>query len=256
MATVDARPGGGFRELVREWLVTGAALILPLLVSLLVISVLLNFVSDLLDPLVTMLGRYFGFVETDTTASRALVKTVAVVVTVGAMLALGIVANRSPTGGRATRVFHNGLERIPGFGSIYTGFRQMSEVVVDSDVDSFQDVKLVEYPSEGSYTLAFVTAETPANIEQATGTDDMVTLFMPMAPNPVMGGFVLHVGRERVVDVDMTVEEGIRAIVTSGVTVSGDSQQTVSPDRLQAMGIDTPAQEAPVDDGFEPDGEE
>ncbi|MWG36056.1 DUF502 domain-containing protein [Halomarina oriensis] len=253
MATVDARPVGGFKERFREWLVTGAALILPLLVSLVVISVLLNFVSGLLDPIVTMLGQQFGFVETDTSASVVLVKTVAVVVTVAAMLALGMVANRSPTGGRATQVFHNGLERIPGFGSIYTGFRQMSEVVVDSDVDSFQDVKLVEYPSEGSYTIAFVTAETPTNIEQATGTDDMVTLFMPMAPNPVMGGFVLHVSRDRVVDVDMTVEEGVRSIVTSGVTVSGENRQTVSPDRLQAMGIDTTAQQVDPDNGFEDD---
>ena len=251
MATVDARPVEGTKEVLREWLALGAALILPLLVSLLVLSILLNFVSNLLDPIVNVLADFFGFVEADTTVSRTAVKTVAVVVTVLATLLLGMVANRSPTNGRATRVFHNGLERIPGFGSIYTGFRQMSEVVVDSDVDSFQDVKLVQYPSEGSYTLAFVTADTPKNVERATGNDDMVTLFMPMAPNPVMGGFVLHVSRDRVVDVDMTVEEGVRSIVTSGVTVSREGQQTVSPDRLQAMGLDTTARRVDPDNGFE-----
>jgi uncharacterized membrane protein len=152
-------------------------------------------------------------------------------------------------------VFHDGVERIPGFGSIYTGFRQMSEVVVQSDVDSFRDVKLVEYPSEGSYTIAFVTADTPGNVEQATGTEDMLTLFMPMAPNPVMGGFVLHVSRDRVVDVDMTVEEGVRSIVTSGVTVSGEGQQSVSPDRLQAMGLDPTAQRVDPEGSFETDQE-
>jgi hypothetical protein len=52
----------------------------------------------------------------------------------------------------------------------------------------------------------------------------MVTLFMPMAPNPVMGGFVIHVERDRVIDIDLTVEEGVRSIVTSGVAIgSGDS---------------------------------
>ncbi|MFD1515058.1 DUF502 domain-containing protein [Halomarina rubra] len=251
MATVDDRPVGGMKAMLREWFAVGAALILPLLVSLLILAVLVDFVSTNLDPVVTMLARFFGFVEADTSVQKAYVKAVTVVTLVVATLFLGMVANRSPTNGRATQVFHDGLERIPGFGSIYTGFRQMSEVVVDSDVDSFQDVKLVEYPSEGSYTLAFVTADTPANVEQATGNDDMVTLFMPMAPNPVMGGFVLHVSRERVVDVDLTVEEGVRSIVTSGVTVSGDGQPAVSPDRLQAMGVDTTAQRVDPDNGFE-----
>ncbi len=251
MATADARPVEGVKEMLREWLALGAALILPLLVSLLIISVLVEFVSTNLDPVVTVLARHFGFIQADSTLSKAYVKAVTVVVLVLGTLVLGMLANRSPTNGRATRVFHNGLERIPGFGSIYTGFRQMSEVVVDSDVDSFQDVKLVEYPSEGSYTLAFVTADTPQNVEVATGNDDMVTLFMPMAPNPVMGGFVLHVSRDRVVDVDMTVEEGVRSIVTSGVTVSDNGQQSVSPDRLQAMGLDTTARRVDPDNGFE-----
>jgi hypothetical protein len=106
----------------------------------------------------------------------------------------------------------------------------MSEVVVESDADSFQDVKLVEYPTEGSYTLAFVTADTPGTVQQAVGRKGMVTLFMPMAPNPVMGGFVIHVDRDRVFDIDITVEEGIQSIVTSGVTVGGDRSRTPDPD--------------------------
>jgi uncharacterized membrane protein len=52
----------------------------------------------------------------------------------------------------------------------------------------------------------------------------MVTLFMPMAPNPVMGGHVVHVPTSRVYDIDMTVEEGLRSIVTSGVA-TGDAEE-------------------------------
>jgi hypothetical protein len=48
----------------------------------------------------------------------------------------------------------------------------------------------------------------------------MLTLFLPLAPNPVMGGHLAHIPEDRVYDVDMTVEEGIRTIVTSGVAVS------------------------------------
>jgi len=56
----------------------------------------------------------------------------------------------------------------------------------------------------------------------------MVTLFMPMAPNPVMGGHAVHVPTSRVHDVDMTVEEGVHSIVTSGVATGEGGIQTPS----------------------------
>jgi hypothetical protein len=104
----------------------------------------------------------------------------------------------------------------------------MSGLLLDSDTDSFQEVKLVEFPVEGSYAFAFLTADTPPVVEEATGHEGMVTLFVPMAPNPVMGGYVLHVSPDRVVDVDLTVEEGIQAIVTSGVATGKRSDEEFS----------------------------
>ena len=83
----------------------------------------------------------------------------------------------------------------------------MSQMLLDNDTQRFQAVVLVEHPTAESYTIAFVTASTPESIEQATDTADMVTLFMPMAPDPVMGGHVVHVPASRVYDVDMTVED-------------------------------------------------
>jgi len=120
------------------------------------------------------------------------------------------------------RAFDTAIARVPGIGSVYTSFNEMSKMLRSSDTQSFQEVKLVEFPSEGSYTVAFVTAESPSELTEATGHENMTTLFMPMAPNPVMGGFVIHVSEERVHDVDLTVEEGVRSIVTSGVA-TGES---------------------------------
>jgi uncharacterized membrane protein len=234
----DVEAAVGVRRTVRDWLVTGAALVIPVLVTVVVLAAVLNFVSKTMDPMVNVLATWLGFVEADTKVARTVVKVAAIVVVVTTTLAIGIVANTEPTNGRFADLFHDGMERIPAIGSIYSGFRQMSEVVVESDVDSFQDVKLVEFPTQGSYTIAFVTADTPGHVERATGHDDMVTLFMPMAPNPVMGGYVLHVDRSRVVDIDMTIEEGVQSIVTSGVTVNGEgSDRQLSPERLRSMGL-------------------
>jgi uncharacterized membrane protein len=56
----------------------------------------------------------------------------------------------------------------------------------------------------------------------------MTTLYLPMAPNPVMGGHVIHVPIERVCDVDMSVEEGVQSIVTSGVAVDETEDAAVA----------------------------
>jgi hypothetical protein len=67
----------------------------------------------------------------------------------------------------------------------------------------------------------------------------MFTMFLPMAPNPVMGGHLLHVPDRRVYEVDMTVEEGVQAVVTSGVAVgAGSDRGGLPPEELAGLGVD------------------
>jgi uncharacterized membrane protein len=244
------------RNSLRQWMVTGAALTVPLLVTLVVLAFVLNFLSNALAPLATGVETYLF--PGRNAAPNYLLKAGAVVVLVGAMVVVGFLAQNGPTDGRVARSFHEAIEAVPGVGSVYTGFRQMSEVVVESDADSFQDVKLVEYPTEGSYTLAFVTADTPGTVQEAVGRQGMVTLFMPMAPNPVMGGFVIHVDRDRVVDIDITVEEGIQSIVTSGVAMGGEPERgqtaDLDPEEIASIGRESQAERrfGDDDDVFKP----
>jgi uncharacterized membrane protein len=107
----------------------------------------------------------------------------------------------------------------------------MSETVADGE-ESFRDVKLVEYPTEGSYTMAFVTADAPVSLEESAGhtEEGMMSLFLPMGPNPVMGGFVIYVSRDRVHDIDIGVEEGLQAIVTSGVAMNDSEDDPAKPE--------------------------
>ena len=137
------------------------------------------------------------------------------------VLLVGFAAETVPHSGTAADLFHSVAESIPGVGRVYGGFRQMSETVANGG-ESFRDVKLVEYPSAGSYTMAFVTADAPDHLEESAGHagEGMVSLFLPMGPNPVMGGFVIYVSRDRVHDIDVGVEEGLQAIITSGVTMN------------------------------------
>jgi uncharacterized membrane protein len=220
------------REVLRESLVTGAAIILPLAVTLLVLSFVVNFLSNALSPISsTAVGSL-------PIQSEFLIQAITVLVLLGVMLVVGFLAEYTTGGSSVGQQFDGFMESIPGVGSVYTSFNEMSELLLDSDTDSFQDVKLVQYPVEGSYTVAFKTADTPATLEADTSEDEMITLFMPMAPNPVMGGFVIHVSTDRVVDTDMSVEEGIRSIVTSGVAIGegGPTMRGLSEEQLEELG--------------------
>lgn len=222
------------RTILRRSLVSGVAIALPLLVTLVVVGFVLNFVQRTLNPAVGLVVWMTGTEN----PNPLVVEAVTILLFVLVIFVVGFVSVYHHGGERINRRLDELMESIPGIGSVYTSFNEMAELLMDSDTESFRDVKLVEYPTEGSYVVAFKTAETPDVIPSDTGHEEMETLFMPMAPNPVMGGFVIHVESDRVVDVDLSVEQGIRSIVTSGVAMgeedSSDSGLTRS--RMQELG--------------------
>lgn len=221
----------GLQDFVRQSLVTGTAVILPLVVTLIVLDVVVTFVSRQLDPLVGVISA----TVLPGSVSDAVLKVVAVVALVLVIATVGAIAEWRPSGFGVSGTVESVIARIPGVGSLYEGVDEMSHMLLQDDTDSFQDVKLVEFPSEGSFSLAFLTAETPDALAEAVDREDMITLFMPLAPNPVMGGYVLHVDEDRVYDVDLTVEEGIQSIVTSGVATSPTAETELSADMLDRV---------------------
>lgn len=242
----DSRESSGLLYRVREWLITGAALTIPFLITVMILGFVLNFLSNVLTPVVAA-ARVLGLVSPVVGFARAIglgpefgsvfIEFGTVFALVAIVLAVGFVAHATSSDRKLSAWFHTAMEAIPGVGSVYTSFRRMSDVLLESDTSSFQDVKLVEFPNEGTYSFAFVTAKPPATVDEAASHDDLRTLFMPLAPNPVMGGFLIHVPAAKVYDVDLTVEQAVSAIVTSGVAI-GDTEgaASLSADEMAALG--------------------
>jgi len=212
------------RQRLRSAFLTGFAVTIPLIVTLLVLGFVVNFLTNTVNPFVGVVNATFGTEQLPELVIEGFVLAVALV----SILFVGLVAELSPANGTIDRSVTQVISRIPGVGSLYRSVDEMSELLMNSDTESFQDVKLVEFPDENSYALAFVTADTPEVIETATGNGEMTTLYLPMAPNPVMGGHVIHVPIERVCDVEMSVEEGVQSIVTSGVAVDETEDAAVA----------------------------
>ncbi|MFB6303980.1 MAG: DUF502 domain-containing protein, partial [Haloferacaceae archaeon] len=175
-------------EFVRQAFVTGAAVMLPVVVTLLILGAVVDFISAQLDPVVGILATATGVDP----ASETFLKLLAVVSLFALIFVVGAVTEYRSEQSEFGAVFDTLLSRVPGVGSLYRSLDEMSTLLLDNDTDSFREVKLVEFPAEGSYALAFLTAETPEVVTDATDREDMVTLFLPLAPNPVMGGYVLH----------------------------------------------------------------
>ncbi|QPV62995.1 DUF502 domain-containing protein [Halosimplex litoreum] len=214
-------------ETVRQVFITGAALTIPILITVMILAFVVNFILQAISPVVDLVSEQYGV---GTNLDPIVMELLAVLTLVTLIFVIGLVAE-ARSGNGFERVFDTLMARIPGVGSVYTSFNEMTELLLSNDAESFREVKLVEFPREGSYSLAFVTADAPPTIGETTGHDDVTTLFMPLAPNPVMGGYVVHVSSDRVYDVDLTVEQGIRSIVTSGVA-TGERGDDDSPEEL------------------------
>ncbi|WP_435333207.1 DUF502 domain-containing protein [Haloarchaeobius sp. TZWWS8] len=226
------RAGRTLVDVVRDAFVAGLAVVVPIIVTIAVLNILAGYVFGALSGVVTFIQQH-GLVVKEaepllqmTPAERDLALQIFTVLLLLVVIpALGFLT-KFRYGERAIQYVHDIIGTIPGVGSVYESFREMSEVIVESDERNFREVKLVEFPHEGAYTLGFLTTTTPPELQEAAGRDDMVTLFLPLAPNPVMGGHLVHISENRVMDVDMTVEEGLRAVVTTGVA-SGSADATM-----------------------------
>ena len=202
---------------LRQSLVTGTIIVVPVLLTAFVLLIVLGFLENLLSPIIIPLHRLLG-----EPGEPGLFTTLLAAGILGGFIAfVGALAESGYTENLEQYV-DEAMGRVPGVSTIHGTLNQLSEIIVESETDNFQEVVLVEYPAEGSYSIAFKTAEPPDVISQATPGEDMITVFMPMGPNPVMGGFVLYIAEERVHDVDLSVEEGITSVVSFGVAIEDD----------------------------------
>jgi len=120
-------------------------------------------------------------------------------------------------GRRLVKLYESVLARIPFVRTVYSAVKHFSEVIFSDSTASFKKVLLIEYPREKLYSLAFQTSENPAEVQAATG-ETVVAVFLPTTPNPT-SGFMLFVPTRSVVELDMSVEEALKMIISLGVVV-------------------------------------
>jgi uncharacterized membrane protein len=130
------------------------------------------------------------------------------------------------------------LRRIPVVKQVYPHVKQVVDMIFGEQQIAFKKVVLVEYPRKGIYTIGFVTSAGMRSVADAAG-QSVVTVFIPSTPTPFTG-FTITVTRSEMIDLDLTIDEALRFVLTGGVLVpgkqSGEAGDTIGAPVLGAEG--------------------
>lgn len=148
-----------------------------------------------------------------------------VVLTVLVVFFTGVLATNF-LGQRLVRVWEIVLSRIPIVNTIYSSVKQVSDTLLSPQGNAFRKALLVEYPRKGSWTIAFLTGVPAEEIRRRVspsmsgeaGGPEMVSVYVPTTPNPT-SGFFLMFRKDETVELDMSVDEALKYVVSMGVVV-------------------------------------
>jgi len=134
------------------------------------------------------------------------------------ILVVGILA-RNFIGRRLVLWWEALLGRIPVVSAIYSSVKQVSDTLLSPSGQAFRKPVLVQFPREGTWSIGFVVGD-PGSAIQAPLSGPHASVYMPTAPNPT-SGYVLIVALDQIVDLDITVDEALKFVVSMGVVAPG-----------------------------------
>ena len=107
------------------------------------------------------------------------------------------------------------IEKIPFVRRIYTGTKQVVKSIATADTKSFSKVVLIEFPRKGIHAIGFITGKTRGELKDLTG-ENHLNVFVPTTPNPT-SGFLIFADFGEVIELDMTIEEGVKYVISGGI---------------------------------------
>ncbi|SDC74106.1 MULTISPECIES: DUF502 domain-containing protein [unclassified Candidatus Frackibacter] len=188
---------------LRNYLITGLIILLPLIITVYIVTSIFNAVDGVLRPLVELvIGRSIyglGFL-----------------LTIGFILGVGAIGT-NVLGKRLIDYGERILTKIPLVRNIYLTVQQLIDALFLKNKTAFRKVVLIEYPRKGLYQVGFLTSEGMGEVQSNTD-EEVINIFVPTTPNPTSGMLVL-VPKEDITYLDMNVEEGLKLIISGGTVV-------------------------------------
>ena len=200
---------------MKKYFITGLLIWIPLVITLWV----LNLIVSTMDSTLLLLPESLQ----PATWLGVNIPGLGVVLTLLVLLLTGLFA-ANIIGQRLVNMGEGLLARIPVVKSIYNGVKQVSDTLFSSSGQAFRRALLVRFPHSEAWTIAFLTG-TPSG-EVATRLDgDHISVYVPTTPNPT-SGYLLIVPRSQVIELDMSVEEALKYVISMGVAAPGPQRRS------------------------------
>ena len=191
---------------MKKYLITGLLIWIPLVITIWV----LKLIVDALDQTLLLLPKEF---QTENWLGLH-VPGMGVVMTLVIVFLTGLLTTNL-IGVRLVSFWHDVLHRIPVVRSIYSSVKQISDTLFSSSGQAFRKALLVQWPQPGTWTIAFLTGTPGGDIVNHL-KGDFLSVYVPTTPNPT-GGYFVVVARKDVIELDMSVDEALKYIISMGV---------------------------------------
>jgi len=123
------------------------------------------------------------------------------------------------------------LARVPVVKSIYASVKQVSDTLFSDSGNAFRQAVLVQFPRQGAWTIAFVTGKPGGDVANHL-PGDFVSIYVPTTPNPT-GGYFLMMPRADLIELDMSVDEALKYIISMGVVAPAHKIPVAPPNKLK-----------------------
>jgi uncharacterized membrane protein len=201
-----------FFKNIRKNFFAGVATILPLIITIWFLTWLFRIVDNLLlEPFLNYVQNYLGYPGLDIAVKAILTLVLILLISFLGFLVSFLFFRR------LLNFFERLFLKFPIVGKIYKSIKQISDAVMGEGKNVFKKVVLIEYPSDGRFCIGFVTAKAEQRLNKAAGSE-LVAIFLPTTPNPT-SGMLLYYPKDKVRELDLTVEEGMRVVISAGTAI-------------------------------------
>ena len=197
---------------LKKYIIAGLLVWLPFAATVVIVKLLI----DLLDKTILLLPPEWHPVA----LLGFSIPGFGIILALSILLLTGMLA-ANLFGRRFVEIWERILNKIPLVRSIYSSIKQISNTIFDPSGKSFRKVVMLQYPKKGLWSIGFLTNDNVGD-EMNAVDDRLVAVFIPTTPNPT-SGFIIMTRNDEITELDISVEEGFKFIISMGVIIPDDS---------------------------------
>lgn len=192
---------------LRRYLLTGILVTAPITITIYLTYIFLTFVDS---KVVHLLPKDWY----DALYGQTIIPGLGLIIVIAVFIAIGWLATNF-LGRIFIRISEYIVDQMPVVRTLYSAIKQIFETIMASQSNAFREVVMLEYPRKGIWSIGFVTGTSQGQVQEFTA-QETVNVFVPTTPNPT-SGYLLFVPKTELKYLDMTVEEGVKLVVSAGI---------------------------------------